>query len=198
MKQRLVGALVLLSGGVVLWSVLFTGPAAYKVDRDTQIPSAPPLSVPEPIAPTRPDNISEVSKAEPLPEPPVPALTVPSPASPSPHSPESAEIPSEAKSAKSSDPVEKTAPLLNPESGLANAWVIQVASFSSAANAEKLKERLQAKGYKAYVRAAPTAKGTVLQRVFVGPELKEATALKQKAEIESSFKLKALIHKFEP
>ena len=198
MKQRLVGALVLLSGGVVLWSVLFTGPAAYKVDRDTQIPSAPPLSVPEPIAPTRPDNIPEVGEAEPLPEPPVPALTAQAPANPPAPSPEPAKEPSAPKPAKRSEPAEKSAPLLDSESGLANAWVIQVASFSSTANAEKLKERLQAKGYKAYVKAAPTAKGTVLQRVFVGPELKEATALKQKAEIESSFKLKALIHKFEP
>lgn len=198
MKQRLVGALVLLSGGVVLWSVLFTGPAAYKVDRDTQIPSAPPLSVPEPIAPMRPDNIPEVSTAEPLPEPPVPALTAQAPANPPSHSPEPVERTSATKPAKRSEPAEKSSPLLDSESGLANAWVIQVASFSSTANAEKLKERLQAKGYKAYVKAAPTAKGTVLQRVFVGPELKEATALKQKAEIESSFKLKALIHKFEP
>lgn len=187
MKQRLVGALVLLSGGVVLWSVLFTGPAAYKVDRDTQIPPAPPLLEPDPIAPKRPENIPEVAKEEPLPEPPVPDLTEASK--------------SQSKVADKPEPAKReqpAAPMLDPGTGTANAWVIQVASFSSAANAEKLKQRLQGEGYKAYVRAAPTASGTMLQRVFVGPELKEATALQMKADIESSFKLKALIHKFEP
>ena len=188
MKQRLVGALVLLSGGVVLWSVLFTGPAAYKVDRDTQIPPAPPLAEPDPIAPKRPEHIPEVPAEKALPEPPVPDL-----AESSTPSPKAAEKP--APASKSEEPA---APMLDPGTGVANAWVIQVASFSSSANAEKLKQRLQAKGYKAYVQAAPTASGSVLQRVFVGPELKEDTALQMKADIESSFKLKALIHKFEP
>ncbi|MFT5575498.1 MAG: DedD protein [Bermanella sp.] len=192
MKQRLVGALVLLSGGVVLWSVLFTGPASYKVDRETQIPPAPPLAEPEPIAPKRPLNIPEVSKEEALPEPPVPALA------------ETAKVQQTAPAQQAPKPTaapkvaKESAPMLDPGTGVANAWVIQVASFSSSANAETLKQRLQSQGYKAYVRAAPTASGAMLQRVFVGPELKETTALQIKAEIESSFKLKALIHKFEP
>lgn len=192
MKQRLVGALVLVSGGVVLWSVLFTGPAAYKVDRDSQIPPAPLLVEPEPIAPKRPQNIPEVTRQEPLPEPPVPDLNAPA-------KPEEKVVKKPAAKAAPVDQGDKTAsPMLDPKTGVANAWVIQVASFSSSANAEKLKQRLQAKGYKAYVRAAPTASGKQLQRVFVGPELKEAAALRIKADIESTFKLKALIHEFEP
>ncbi|HCS26566.1 MAG TPA: hypothetical protein DIW43_03880 [Spongiibacteraceae bacterium] len=191
MKQRLVGALVLLSGGVVLWSVLFTGPAAYKVDRDTQIPPEPLLVEPEPIAPKRPQNIPEVTRQEPLPEPPVPDLNASA-------KPEQKVEKPVTKAAPTAPPAKKAQPMLDPGSGVAKAWVIQVASFSSSANAEKLKQRLQAKGYKAYVRAAPTASGKQLQRVFVGPELKEAAALKMKADIESTFKLKALIHEFEP
>lgn len=191
MKQRLVGALVLISGGIVLWSVLFTGPAAYKVDRDTQIPPVPPLAEPEPMAPKRPENIPEVAKAEPLPEPPVPDMALAKPPQKSPEK-------SAAKPTPEPKRAEKAAPMLDPGTGVANAWVIQVASFSSSANAENLKQRLQGKGYKAYVRAAPAPSGAVLQRVFVGPELKEETALQMKADIESSFKLKALIHKFEP
>ncbi len=194
MKQRLVGALVLLSGGVVLWSVLFTGPAAYKVDRDTQIPPAPDLAEPDAITPQRPQNIPEVPKQQALPEPPVPDLVV---AAEPP--PQVTEKPAPKEKASVEDkPAEKSAPMLDENTGVANAWVVQVASFSSGANAENLKQRLQEKGYKAYVRAAPTASGAVLQRVFVGPELKEAKAQQIKAEIESTFKLKALIHKFEP
>ena len=86
---------------------------------------------------------------------------------------------------------EPKAPIVDDSTGVANAWIVQVASFSNEGNANKLKERLQAKGYKAYVKAAPTSSGKVLQRVFVGPELKKAVAEQHKAEIEAAFKLKA-------
>lgn len=194
MKQRLVGALVLVSAGIVLWSILFTGPAAYKVDRDSQIPPAPITAEPEPIKPKRPENLAEVKEPTPLPEP-SNAPAVEEGAEPS-------EVQSEPAVAAAEKAPEETAsaeknPVLDPETRVPNAWVIQVASFSSEANARKLKNRLRELGYKAYVREAPTPSGKVLQRVFVGPELVKETALKHKVEIEREFKLKALLHKFE-
>lgn len=194
MKQRLVGALVLVSGGVVLWSILFTGPAAYKVDRNTQIPPAPEMEEPVPMAPQRPAHVAEVEAEKPLPEPPVPDIAAASVAKP--EEPVPAPKP-EPKAEEPAKPVAK-APVVNESTGVANAWIVQVASFSNESNANKLKERLQAKGYKAYVKAAPTKSGKVLQRVFVGPELKKALAERQKKEIEEAFKLKALLHEFEP
>ena len=194
MKQRLVGALVLVSGGIVLWSVLFTGPAAYKVDRSTQIPPAPKVVEPEPAAPKRPVQVAEVEPEQPMPEPPVPAI----PATSDSAEPEtSTATESESKAQTASRP-EPKAPIVDDSTGVANAWIVQVASFSNEGNANKLKERLQAKGYKAYVKAAPTSSGKVLQRVFVGPELKKAVAEQHKAEIEAAFKLKALLHEFKP
>ncbi|MBB3046257.1 DedD protein [Litorivivens lipolytica] len=192
MKQRLVGALVLVSGGVVLWSILFTGPAAYKVDRNTQIPPAPEMEEPAPVAPQRPSHIAEVEPEKPLPEPPVPDIAAASVGEPEEPAPEP-----EPKAEEPPQPAAK-APIVNDSTGVANAWIVQVASFSNESNAKKLKERLQAKGYKAYVKAAPTKSGKVLQRVFVGPELKKAVAERQKKEIEEAFKLKALLHEFEP
>lgn len=192
MKQRLVGALVLVSGGIVLWSVLFTGPAAYKVDRSTQIPPAPKVVEPEPSVPKRPVQVAEVEPEQPLPEPPVPAI----PANGSSAQSEAASEP-EKQVETASQPEPKT-PIVDDSTGVANAWIVQVASFSNEGNANKLKERLQAKGYKAYVKAAPTSSGKVLQRVFVGPELKKSVAEKHKAEIEATFKLKALLHEFKP
>lgn len=181
MRQRLVGALVLLSAGVVLWSILFTGPAAYRVDRQTQIPPMPAVQQPEPIEPRRPENIPEVAEPEPLPEPPVPDLS---------SKKEAADVKTEVADEK--------ATTIDVNTGEANAWVIQVASFSSAANAENLQERLREKGYKAYVRSVPGSSGKPLQRVFVGPELRREVALEQKSEIEAAFKLKALLHNYEP
>lgn len=182
MRQRLVGALVLLSAGVVLWSILFTGPAAYRVDRQTQIPPMPAVQQPEPIEPRRPENIPEVAEPEPLPEPPVPDLS-------------SKNAESEDAKAKAAD---EKATTVDVHTGEANAWVIQVASFSSVANAENLQKRLREKGYKAYVRSVPGSSGKPLQRVFVGPELRREVALEQKSEIEAAFKLKALLHNYEP
>ena len=182
MRQRLVGALVLLSAGVVLWSILFTGPAAYRVDRQTQIPPMPAVQQPEPIEPRRPENIPEIAEPEALPEPPVPDLSA---------------TPAQSGGAEDLAGDDKTSPI-DANTGEANAWVIQVASFSSAANAENLKNRLLEKGYKAYVRAAPDRSGKSLQRVFVGPELRRELALEQKSEIETTFKLKALLHQYEP
>lgn len=205
MKQRLVGALILLSGGVVLWSLLFTGPAAYKVNETTQIPPAPTVAQPEPIAPVRPAAIPEVEAPEPLPEPPVPALTgsrgnaAPAAepevvAEPKP-TPAPAPEPAPKKSAEPDKPE-----VVAQQSGSAvpEAWVIQVASFSNSANAESLRKRLEAKGYDAYVKSVKTPGGASMQRVFVGPELKKATAEQHKADIEKAFRLKALLHEYTP
>ena len=194
MKQRLVGALVLVSGGIVLWSVLFTGPAAYKVDRSTQIPPVPKVVEPEPAAPKRPVQVAEVEPEQPMPEPPVPAI----PATGDSAEAEAAPEPESKSKTEAASRPEPKAPIVDDSTGVANAWIVQVASFSNEGNANKLKERLQAKGYKAYVKAAPTSSGKVLQRVFVGPELKKAVAEQHKAEIEAAFKLKALLHEFKP
>ena len=222
MKQRLVGALILLSGGVVLWSLLFTGPAAYKVNEATQIPPAPAVSQPEPITPVRPAAIAEVDEPEPLPEPPVPDLA----SSASDNTPDkpTVEANTAEKPAAKPEPVVSQAPEPEPKAAVApkpastateaskaskkantkasaampEAWVIQVASFSNSANAESLRKRLAAKGYDAFVKSVSTPGGKSMQRVFVGPELKKSQAERHKADIEKAFRLKALLHEYTP
>ncbi len=216
MKQRLVGALILLSGGVVLWSLLFTGPAAYKVNETTQIPPAPAVSQPEPIAPVRPAAISEVEEPAPLPEPPVPDL-VSKANEDTPEAP-TVDATSSAKPVAKPEPVvggrapEPKAPVAaaptaatespktntKPSAATPEAWVIQVASFSNSANAESLRKRLAAKGYDAFVKSVSTPGGKSMQRVFVGPELKKSQAERHKADIEKAFRLKALLHEYTP
>ncbi len=203
MKQRLVGALVLLSGGVVLWSVLFTGPAAYKVDRRTQIPPAPDIApVPE-VAPQMPEGIAPVEtpllpaddgRNEPEPEvadaatPPVQIADKTKP------EPESKPEPKPAPVARESQAPAK--PALTADSNLPVAWEVQVASFGQKANADKLKDKLQAQGYKAYVKRVSRAKGDIY-RVLVGPKVSQADALQDKRAIEKHFDLKTLLVRFE-
>jgi len=220
MKQRLVGALILLSGGVVLWSLLFTGPAAYKVNEATQIPPAPAVSQPEPITPVRPAAIAEVDEPARLPEPPVPDLA--SSASDNTSDKPTVEADAAEKTAAKPEPVVSQAPEPEPKAAVApkpapaateaskanantkasaampEAWVIQVASFSNSANAENLRKRLAAKGYDAFVKSVSTPGGKSMQRVFVGPELKKSQAERHKADIEKAFRLKALLHEYTP
>ncbi len=68
MKQRLVGALVLLSLGVVLWSLLFTGNPMRSVDSNSQIPEPMRIDAEPPQAPARPAGVSDLSESW-VPEP---------------------------------------------------------------------------------------------------------------------------------
>lgn len=80
---------------------------------------------------------------------------------------------------------------------LAEAWMIQVGAFSSRDNAIGLQDKLKASGYPAFVR---TSKGpsSTLYKVYVGPEIRRVQLESQKAELEAKFKLKTLILKYIP
>lgn len=202
MRQRLVGALVLLSGGVVLWSVLFTGPAAYKVDRTTQIPPRPEVERVPAVQPREPEGIAPVEAPAERQETPQETPAAPQkekePAKkPSPEDKTSTQV---ARSGAASDASGKSAspsrPGLTPETNLPVAWVVQVASFSKRDNAETLKEELQAKEYKAYVQKFRGAKGD-LYRVMVGPKIDQADAKRDQSEIEKAFGMNTLLVQFE-
>lgn len=199
MKQRLVGALVLLSGGVVLWSVLFTGPAAYKVDRDTQIPPRPevetvPEMSPEPppgvasldtevVPPREKEKQKDADRAE-------EAETADAGAAEKAPEP----VKEEPEEAETTQPASR--PALRPETNLPVAWVVQVASFSKQDNADALKEKLQGKGYKAYVQHFRGAKGE-LYRVMVGPKVSQRDAQREQREIEKTFGLNTLLVQYD-
>jgi len=68
MKQRLVGALVLLSLGVVLWSLLFTGNPMRSVDTSSQIPEPMRIDAEPPRAPAKPAGVKQLSESW-VPEP---------------------------------------------------------------------------------------------------------------------------------
>lgn len=77
------------------------------------------------------------------------------------------------------------------------AWVVQVASFRSADSARNLRDRLQAEGYRAYMRSASTSVGEV-SRVYIGPKVDRSEAEKAKAAIDASLKVESLVLRFEP
>jgi DedD protein len=73
------------------------------------------------------------------------------------------------------------------------AWVIQMGSFKDKDNARRLADKLRAAGYKAFTREIKAS-----TRVFIGPESKQASALKLSNEVEQQFKLHGIVMTFKP
>ena len=85
---------------------------------------------------------------------------------------------------------------LDPQ-GIPVSWVVQVASFTSEARADKLRERLLTDGYKAYTRSVTTTKGAAV-RVFVGPKIDKQSALAVKQELDKALDVETLVLRFRP
>ncbi len=71
-------------------------------------------------------------------------------------------------------------------------WVIQVATFANNKNAQKLKSRLNQKGYQAYLEAVPNHEKT-LTWVLIGPLEDKETAELVQGKLQSDFKVKSLV-----
>lgn len=226
MRQRLVGALVLLCGGVIIWTLLFTGPAEYKVDRQSQIPPEPRVDPVLGVSPERPGGIVSADRPLVPAQPQLPPQDVSEQAEstaaakdsesdadlatpaklaqhatagsaaavdqPQPRKPPRKNETAAPESAASAD---MAAPGLD-EHGLAEAWVIQVGSFSKSSNAESLKQRLQKGGHKAYVDQREY-QGRPVYRVLVGPLLNRNTANSEKKNIDARFGVSSLVTRFE-
>lgn len=128
-KQRLVGAVVLVSLGLIAWPLIFTDSQGPLIDKRTQIPPAPVFEKYTVAEPVKPQGLKPAPK------------------------PELAE--EYAKTAQVSD---QQAQKLDAQ-GLPVSWTLQVASFEDAKNARALKERLQKQGYKAYTTEVVASSG---------------------------------------
>ena len=71
-------------------------------------------------------------------------------------------------------------------------WVIQLGSFSSAANAEGLSQTLRTQGYNAYTHAV-TVQGKAITRVYVGPLASREAANRLRDELERKRGNKGLV-----
>lgn len=164
LKQRIIGALVLVVAAVIFLPMLLSGqdetvqvevdvpPAPVMDDTDIAPPTPPTLPEPAPVPeiPGAPEGqpVAEPEQEIALIEPPPSAVTPPV------------------------EPSTDPAPVAASEGD----WVVQQASFSSQSNAESFRQTLAGQGYNAYVRAAEVA-GKQMHRVFVGPlSTREAAA----------------------
>ncbi|RMO88961.1 hypothetical protein ALQ32_03630 [Pseudomonas syringae pv. tagetis] len=205
-KQRMVGALVLIAVAVIFLPMLFT-----REDETRQVqveaPSAPqapavsqvkvdPVPVPEPqVLPQEPvpGDADMGSNNQPPAMPIAPAPTAPATAPASKPAAKPAPAPAPAATAPAPAPAKPAAPAGVDANGLSISWSVQLASMSNRANADNLQKTLRTQGYNAYIR---TADG--VNRVFVGPLIERAEADRLRDQLDKQQKLKGIVVRFQP
>lgn len=72
-------------------------------------------------------------------------------------------------------------------------WVVQMGNFAVKKNAVHLANTLQAAGYKVFTKEIKNSKGNVYTRVYIGPELKQASATQISNEIHHKLNLQGFV-----
>lgn len=194
LKQRLVGAIVLVSLAVIFIPVILEGPDDEWTPRSHSIPEAPsveyqaeielPLPEETPVSPAilNPEVATGTESESIVVEETVETGVV-----------ESKPIP-----VKAPDPVPvvqtkppPSPPVTDPPPPLAG-WYIQVGSFSQEMNATGLRERIVAGGFEVRTQKINTGKG-LAYRVLVGPSGSRAKAEKLRDKLVNKHQIKGIV-----
>lgn len=191
LKQRLVGAVVLIAVAVLFVPVLFDRNERRQVDTTTQIPPQPD------IQPKQFDDPKRVAGITPAPDP----QTMFEPQLDAELKPEADAKPKlnakvNAKANAKVKPTPRKPKPLNAQ-GLPNAWVVQLISTSSLNKAKQIVKDLMAKKYKAYYRRAEVG-GNTLYRVYVGPNVDKKRSFALKKQLDALLKVDARVLRFQP
>ncbi|GIZ13576.1 SPOR domain-containing protein [Pseudomonas sp. NCCP-436] len=191
LKQRMVGALVLVALAVIFLPMLLSREDEMRwIEVD-----APPM----PAAPARAEiavQPVEVIEPEELPQEMVPEEMVTPPQvveTQPPTPPTVVEKPAkmESKPAQVSKPAKPESRL--DANSLPISWSVQLASLASRSGAENLQKTLRSQGYNAYIR---TFDG--MNRVFVGPLIERAEAERLRDQLNRQHKLNGFVVRFQP
>ncbi|AIZ32219.1 SPOR domain-containing protein [Pseudomonas parafulva] len=217
MKQRMVGALVLVALAVIFLPMLFTREDEMR-QVHVEVPQAPAMPSPsevkvEPVQVPEPQPLPDLSEQAPVvvdestapPSAPSQPIT-PSPsqnAQPSAAKPQApvADAKVESRAAQpAAQPPAASATASKPAAaskvdanGLPVSWSIQLASLSNRAGADTLQKTLRSQGYNAYIRSTGG-----LNRVFVGPIIDRAEAERLRDTINRQQNLKGIVVRFQP
>ncbi|MFZ3153537.1 SPOR domain-containing protein [Pseudomonas sp.] len=194
LKQRMVGALVLLALAVIFLPMLLSREdESQRVQVDAPaIPAAPeapevelqPVVVPEPQLLPDESIDADAGAAQSLePSEPVVSELPTAPITP-------------ATPAAMPEPVltpPQPAPSKLDANSLPISWSVQLASLSSSEGAQKLQKTLRSQGYNAYIRSVDG-----MNRVFVGPLIERAEADRLRDQLNRQHKLNGFVVRFQP
>lgn len=195
-KQRLVGALILVALAVVFWPIIFVPGNEESSDLRVAVPQAPPVDL---TALPEPDNLGlrtgtrAAAQDQETPD-------VEFPVSDGESDLEPAGLPSRDETLPVAELDEARSALQAPaldEDGLPVAYSLQVATMGDKARAEKLRDELVAAGYKGYVKRM-RRNDRVLYRVLVGPRYSKDELLPIKDAVDESWRVESLIIRYLP
>ena len=184
MKQRLIGAVVLIALAVIFVPMLLDGSGRKEsAVVEEELSLAPPKFNFESKLPD-PEQLDSLPAAEKPSEPQVVAVPAEKPESAEPVAPQPVEQPAPQKAKPPPEPKvpEAAANKITPSPSL-SAWAVQVAAFEEKGKALALEKKLVASDFPAFTEKFEK-RGKVLYRVRVGPELKRENADQLRAKIE--------------
>jgi len=223
-KQRIVGTVVLLALALIFLPIIFDGQGSYQTPLSSRIPDMPVINLmpeptptrpalaitspasdassaevittagsdaaPEAVADTNPTTISETASAATTSTTTASVDTTATQASPA---PESA---TDNIAVVTSEPAyTRDVPTLDAN-GLPQGWSVRLGSFSDAANASNLLQRLLADGYRAYTRQLMSGQ-TELTAVFVGPWIERERVAEYQKELQDKFQLSGMVVRYQ-
>ena len=203
LKQRLIGALILVALGVVFWPIIFVEPGEQGGASGVVIPPRPnvtttPIEPPD-MAGMRPSpEITRATEPEPapVPEPEQVAAPLETAAEVAAEQPAAASVPEQPKAEKKTRSEPPVKPALDAD-GIPVTWILRVASVSSADKSDQLRKDLLAMGHKAYVQKVNSG-GRTLYRVYIGPKVEKAKLESVRREIDTRFGVTSMITRYYP
>ena len=171
LKQRLIGAVVLLALLIILAPALFRGGETHPLVTSRSSPEAPQLD--SPPVPAFVDQLD-------IPQDVVEVVS------------SSSEIILEPES----DSAEQTTGV--DEKGHLKAWSLQLATFADKNNARNLEKQLKSKGYSAFQKTISTEKGKIFYRVYIGPEVRPDELQQLKVTIKKEMGLDGIVVRYVP
>ena len=187
LRQRMVGALVLVALAVIFLPMLFS-----REDELQRVVVDAPVMPQTPAMPSAELDPVSVPQVQDLPQEPVPGAGLDASA-PVVEAPAVAVTePAATKPAAAAEVAPVPVSRLDAN-GLAVSWSVQLASLSSRASAESLQQTLRGKGYNAYIRNVDG-----MNRVFVGPVIERAEADRLRDQLTRLQKLNGFVVRFQP
>lgn len=195
LKQRLVGAFVLLALGVLFIPALLEPELSRDIDRTSRIPPAPNIKPIDIKPPVKSDKLAPSTSFEhryrlveedQLPE--VIAQTK--------NQAKAKVKTAKATSVETSEQQAKTQIIMNKD-GVPRAWAVQVVSYQTQQRALEFSEKLKRDGYQPFTKSANSSKGKVY-RVYLGPKINPTMAKNLKQELDKKYKLDTLVVRFDP
>lgn len=189
-KQRIVGALIIVSLAVIFLPMLFDEPHQERERQTLEIPPEPEIPDVAVEEPTQPEVTETVQGS-------VPAPNEADQGGDS----DTTELPMADGGSTTKQQEERSGGGETPEPSpeeqpdtkvLEGAYLVQLGSFGSAENARRLRDRAREEGMEAYIESFDRD-GETLTRVFAGPFVDRAAAEEAKAQLDQSFGLDTLV-----